>query len=237
MRLFSRAHEKRILFKLICHNPRVHNPCRTRKWRLSRRVRQQRRNYHAVGQPDLPVSSRDDLRKFVLARTLATSSRNDSTDRYAAAGFIHTAGFVHDPMSDQPRSRGVCLVAALRMNSLWTDCAALRIAGLLVNHPFAADRCILRVFRKRTAVLRKDLAKTCELVYVTAPHALEQDAAEAAGAGEDDEGPRAWWRATSRDSTVYEGLDEAMGQLEGVWDSAGPFAGVFGFSQGGDSGT
>ncbi|KAL2911940.1 hypothetical protein HK105_208550, partial [Polyrhizophydium stewartii] len=97
MRLFDRACEKRTQIKLICHNPRVHNACHTRKWCLSRRIRQQRRNHHAVKRPDLPVSSRDDLRKFVLARTLATSSRNDSTDRCAAAGFIHTAGFVHDP--------------------------------------------------------------------------------------------------------------------------------------------
>ncbi|KAL2911634.1 hypothetical protein HK105_208898 [Polyrhizophydium stewartii] len=46
-------------------------------------------------------------------------------------------------MFDQPRSRGVRLVAALRMNGLWTARSALLIAGLLVNHPFAADRCIL----------------------------------------------------------------------------------------------
>ncbi|KAL2913995.1 hypothetical protein HK105_206435 [Polyrhizophydium stewartii] len=143
MRLFNRAWEKRILFKLICHNPRVHNACRTRKWYPSRCVKQQRRNYHAVGRPDVPVSSREDLREFVLARTLTMSSRNDSADRYAAARFVHTAGFVHDPMFDQPRSRGVRLVAALRMNGLWTARSALRIAGQLVNHPFAADRCIL----------------------------------------------------------------------------------------------
>ncbi|KAL2915228.1 hypothetical protein HK105_205335 [Polyrhizophydium stewartii] len=142
MRLFNRTCEKRTSIKLICHNPQNHNPCRTCKWCLSRRVRQQRCNEHAVGRPDQPVSSRDDLHKFVLARTLTTSSRNDSTDRYAA-GFIHTASFVHDPMFDQPRSRGVRLVAALRMNGLWTARSALRIAGLLVNHPFAADRCIL----------------------------------------------------------------------------------------------
>ncbi|KAL2913980.1 hypothetical protein HK105_206571 [Polyrhizophydium stewartii] len=46
-------------------------------------------------------------------------------------------------MFDQPRLRGVRLVDALRMNGLWTARSALRIAGLLVNHPFAADRCIL----------------------------------------------------------------------------------------------
>ncbi|KAL2918050.1 hypothetical protein HK105_202464 [Polyrhizophydium stewartii] len=143
MRLFNRACKKRIPIKLICHNPHVHNPCCTRKWYLSRRVRQQRRNYHAVGRPDQPVSSREDLRKFVLARTLATSSRNDSTGRYAAADFIHTADFVHDLMFDQSRSRGVRLVAALHMNGLWTARSALPIARLLVNHPFTADRCIL----------------------------------------------------------------------------------------------
>ncbi|KAL2912994.1 hypothetical protein HK105_207449 [Polyrhizophydium stewartii] len=112
MRLFNRACEKRTPIKLICHNPQVYNLCRTRKWYLSRCIGQQRRNYHAVGRPDLPVSSRDDLRNFVLARTLATSSRNDSTNRYAAAGFIHTAGFVHDPMFDQPHLRGVRLTAS-----------------------------------------------------------------------------------------------------------------------------
>ncbi|KAL2912135.1 hypothetical protein HK105_208413 [Polyrhizophydium stewartii] len=142
MCLFNRACEKRTPIKLICHNPQVHNPCLTRKWCLSHCVRQQRRKYHAVRRLDLPVSSRDDLRKFVLARTLATSSRNDSTDRYPAAGFIQTAGFVHDPMFDQLRSRGVRLVAALRMNGLCTVRSALRIPGLLVNHPFAADGCI-----------------------------------------------------------------------------------------------
>ncbi|KAL2911919.1 hypothetical protein HK105_208583 [Polyrhizophydium stewartii] len=143
MRLFNCACEKCTPIKLICHHPRVHNPCRTLKWRLSRRVRQQRRNYHAVRRLDKPVSSRDDLRKFVLARTLAMSSRNDSTNRYAAAGFIHTAGFVHNPMFDEPRSRGVRLVAAQRMNGFWTARSAQHIAGLLVNHLFAADRCIL----------------------------------------------------------------------------------------------
>ncbi|KAL2913167.1 hypothetical protein HK105_207286 [Polyrhizophydium stewartii] len=101
----NRACEKRTPFKPICHNPQVRSPCRTRKWYMSRLVRQ-RRDYHAVRRLDLPVSTRDDLCNFVLARTLATSSRNDSTDRYAAAGFIHTAGFVHDPMFDQPRSLG-----------------------------------------------------------------------------------------------------------------------------------
>ncbi|KAL2919534.1 hypothetical protein HK105_201181 [Polyrhizophydium stewartii] len=116
MRLFNRACEKHTQIKLICHNPRVHNPCRTRKWCLSGRVRQQHRNNHAVGRPDLPVSCRDDLRKFVLARTLATSSRNDSTDRCAAAGFICTASFVHDPMFDQPRSLGKMPSAALALS-------------------------------------------------------------------------------------------------------------------------
>nr|KAJ3419870.1 hypothetical protein HK105_006410 [Polyrhizophydium stewartii] len=46
-------------------------------------------------------------------------------------------------MLDHPRLRGVHLVAALRMNGLWTARSALRIAGLLDNHPFAADRFIL----------------------------------------------------------------------------------------------
>ncbi|KAL2913837.1 hypothetical protein HK105_206716 [Polyrhizophydium stewartii] len=46
-------------------------------------------------------------------------------------------------MFDQPRSRGARLVAALRMNGLWMARSALRIAGLLVNHLFTADRCIL----------------------------------------------------------------------------------------------
>ncbi|KAL2915796.1 hypothetical protein HK105_204743 [Polyrhizophydium stewartii] len=140
---YSVGCKKRTPIKPICHNPQVRNPCRTRKWCLSRCVRQQRRNNHAVGRPDLLVFSRDDLCKFVLARTLATSSRSDSTDRYAAVCFIHTAGFVPDSMFDHPRSRSVRLVAALRKNSLWTARSVLRIPGLHVNHPFAADRCIL----------------------------------------------------------------------------------------------
>ncbi|KAL2914298.1 hypothetical protein HK105_206246 [Polyrhizophydium stewartii] len=63
--------------------------------------------------------------------------------RNAAAGFLLTSGFFTQPLFDQPRSRGTRLLAALRMDGLWTARMALRIPGLLVHHPFNLRDCIL----------------------------------------------------------------------------------------------
>ncbi|KAL2920181.1 hypothetical protein HK105_200248 [Polyrhizophydium stewartii] len=60
-----------------------------------------------------------------------------------AAGFSLTSGFFTQPLFDQPRSRGTRLLAALRMDGLWTAHTALRIQGLLVHHPFNLQDCIL----------------------------------------------------------------------------------------------
>ncbi|KAL2919436.1 hypothetical protein HK105_201081 [Polyrhizophydium stewartii] len=68
---------------------------------------------------------------------------NRATQRYQAAGFSLTSGFFTQPLFDQPRSRGTRLLAALRMDGLWTARSALRIPGLLVHHPFNLRDCIL----------------------------------------------------------------------------------------------
>ncbi|KAL2912664.1 hypothetical protein HK105_207881 [Polyrhizophydium stewartii] len=72
----------------------------------------------------------------------AKKLHNDLTQDQAA-GFLLTSGFFTQPLFDQPRSRGTRLLAALRMDGLWTARTALRIQGLLVNHPFNLRDCIL----------------------------------------------------------------------------------------------
>ncbi|KAL2919252.1 hypothetical protein HK105_200895 [Polyrhizophydium stewartii] len=80
---------------------------------------------------------------FTRVRTLTALTTNRATHRYQAAGFVLTSGFFTQPLFDQPRSRGTRLLAALRMDGLWTARTAVRIPGLLVNHPFNLRDCIL----------------------------------------------------------------------------------------------
>ncbi|KAK6096634.1 dihydrofolate reductase [Batrachochytrium dendrobatidis] len=122
---------------------------------------------------------------------------------------------------------------------------ARKVRKLLCLHGYTQNA---TVFRKRTAVFRKDISTHYELEFVTAPHQANVPARTDAtnvlsmlsktlndgsrnGSSEDTDEQRAWWVASDC-GTVYQGLDESLKMLEQVWHSRGPFDGILGFSQG-----
>ncbi|KAI8999786.1 serine hydrolase FSH [Gaertneriomyces semiglobifer] len=93
------------------------------------------------------------------------------------------------------------------------------------------------VYRRRTAVVAKDMKNIADFVYIDAPHILPKKQSSGEGETEsnlrqsDDETQRAWW--TADDShTVYSGVDESISHVQKIWESSGPFHGILGFSQG-----
>lgn len=101
-------------------------------------------------------------------------------------------------------------------------------------------------FREKTGALRKLLKKNVELVYVSAPHsvqqvnneeALEKEKSSAPG-GDDD--PRGWWFSDvqARSFSAQQQCEESLGLQESVTvvreavKAQGPFDGILGFSQG-----
>ncbi|KAI9356242.1 serine hydrolase FSH [Zopfochytrium polystomum] len=118
---------------------------------------------------------------------------------------------------------------------------------ILCLHGFSQNA---NLFRKRTAVLRKDLAPIAELVYISAPHlapvtedevakldanklknyaASEWTTPSVVAANED--AARAWWIA-SADKTNLVGYEDSLSFVQQTWISQGPFHGILGFSQG-----
>ncbi|KAL2911614.1 hypothetical protein HK105_208915 [Polyrhizophydium stewartii] len=106
----------------------------------SRRAKKLRDDLTQAG---VTLNDADTRTGFARVRTLAALTTNRATQHYQAAGFSLTSGFFTQPLFDQPRSRGTRLLAALRMDGLWTARTALRIQGLLVHHPFNLRDCIL----------------------------------------------------------------------------------------------
>uniref|UniRef100_A0A3Q3IMF3 Esterase OVCA2 n=1 Tax=Monopterus albus TaxID=43700 RepID=A0A3Q3IMF3_MONAL len=97
-------------------------------------------------------------------------------------------------------------------------------------------------FREKTGALRKLLKKQVELVYLSAPHLVQQATPEkengsGPGANED---PRGWWfsdihaRSFSAQQLCEEslGLDESVSFVRAAVKDLGPFDGIMGFSQG-----
>ncbi|KAL2916282.1 hypothetical protein HK105_204038 [Polyrhizophydium stewartii] len=147
VRLLDRAVHKRTFVRLICSgdvNPvrRFVNgvPRAVGKMYRSRRAKKLRDDLTQAG---VTLNDADTRTGFARVRTLAALTTNRASQRYQAAGFSLTSGFFTQPLFDQPRSRGTRLLAALRMDGLWTARTALRIQGLLVNHPFNLRDCIL----------------------------------------------------------------------------------------------
>ncbi|KAI9096161.1 serine hydrolase FSH [Phlyctochytrium arcticum] len=90
------------------------------------------------------------------------------------------------------------------------------------------------VFRKRIAVVTKDLKKLADFVFISAPHSLPDETPQSEFsrlAIPEGEGQRAWW-ISEGDGTEYVGVDKSLDYIESVWKSQGPFDGLFGFSQG-----
>lgn len=102
-------------------------------------------------------------------------------------------------------------------------------------------------FREKTGALRKLLKKSVELIFMNAPHSVQQqansvDAPEkenSSGPGGDDE-PRGWWfsdvkaHSFSAQQQCEEslGLDESVTAVRETVKDQGPFDGILGFSQG-----
>ncbi|KAL2916588.1 hypothetical protein HK105_203700 [Polyrhizophydium stewartii] len=147
VRLLDRAVHKRTFVCLICSgdvNPvrRIVNgvPRVAGKMYWSRRAK---KLHNDLMQAGVTLNDAATCSGFARVRTLAALTTNRASQRYQAAGFLLTSGFFTQPLFDQPRSRGTRLLAALRMDGLWTARTALRIQGLLVNHPFNLRDCIL----------------------------------------------------------------------------------------------
>lgn len=101
-------------------------------------------------------------------------------------------------------------------------------------------------FREKTGALRKLLKKNVEVVYVSAPHSVQQSSNEAAPEKEKgslpggDDDPRGWWfsdvqaRSFSAQQLCDEslGLQESMTVVREAVRAQGPFDGILGFSQG-----
>ncbi|KAJ3297978.1 Ovarian cancer-associated protein 2 [Rhizoclosmatium sp. JEL0117] len=100
-----------------------------------------------------------------------------------------------------------------------------------------------KVFRKRSAVLRKDLETIgAELVYVTAPHdaptpdqeidaMTEAERLKLHGEMKPEDILKGWW-VSNADKTGQLGYKESIHFLKKVWIEKGPFDGILGFSQG-----
>ncbi|XP_031713384.1 esterase OVCA2 [Anarrhichthys ocellatus] len=98
-------------------------------------------------------------------------------------------------------------------------------------------------FRIKTGALRKLLKKHAELVYLSAPHCVQQASGEAL---EKEDGPggdedlRGWWfsdvqaRSFSAQQQCEDslGLDESVEAVREAVKTQGPFDGILGFSQG-----
>nr|XP_020499747.1 esterase OVCA2 [Labrus bergylta] len=103
-------------------------------------------------------------------------------------------------------------------------------------------------FREKTGSLRKLLKKQVELVYLSAPHSVQQATSEDAPEKETnsgrgpggDEDPKGWWfsdiqaRSFSAQQECEEslGLEESVSVVREAVKVMGPFDGILGFSQG-----
>ncbi|XP_041808811.1 esterase OVCA2 [Chelmon rostratus] len=120
--------------------------------------------------------------------------------------------------------------------------APLRV---LCVHGYRQNGCS---FREKTGALRKLLKKQVELVYLSAPHSVQQASSDEApekekgpvpGSG-DDEDPKGWWFSDiqARSFSAQQqceaslGLNESVTAVREAVKVQGPFDGILGFSQG-----
>jgi len=92
-------------------------------------------------------------------------------------------------------------------------------------------------FRERSGGLRKYLRNHAEFIFCEAPHVIpkrEQDSGPST-----DEIEKGWWfSAADRSYTLDvtscdDGFSETLKYINGIFETQGPFDGIFGFSQGG----
>jgi predicted esterase len=84
-----------------------------------------------------------------------------------------------------------------------------------------------QIFYKQTAVLRKELKKVAELVYLDGPMILPSDAEQEQEA--EQEMKRGWWAGLNKDGQLN-GLEESLSLISSLIKD---FDGIIGFSQGG----
>jgi predicted esterase len=103
---------------------------------------------------------------------------------------------------------------------------------ILCLHGYAQN---LKVFHKRTAVLKKALKNIAELYYVQGPFVCSMNPANHESFDIDentpeDEKPFGWWNFSKEEKCI--GLEESLELLIKYMKEEGPFDGILGFSQG-----
>lgn len=87
------------------------------------------------------------------------------------------------------------------------------------------------LFRRRSAVLRKDLKNVADMVYIDAPIVIPPDRLDFAPSDLTDAGPLCWWLMNA-DGSEYEHYEKFVDSINTVWKEKGPFDVILGFSQG-----
>jgi hypothetical protein len=104
-------------------------------------------------------------------------------------------------------------------------------AKILMLHGYRQNEA---VFRERTGGLRKMLKSCAEFIFIDAPHLIP---IEEEG-GQDDNNDRGWW--FSQSNKCYKalektdcdfGFDETLKYIDSIFETKGPFDGIFTFSQ------
>eukprot|EP01062_Namystynia_karyoxenos_P057403 TRINITY_DN48433_c0_g1_i1.p2 TRINITY_DN48433_c0_g1~~TRINITY_DN48433_c0_g1_i1.p2 ORF type:complete len:256 (+),score=83.00 TRINITY_DN48433_c0_g1_i1:91-768(+) len=112
---------------------------------------------------------------------------------------------------------------------------AARKLRILALHGHAQSA---EAFKKKTGSLRTEVKKSCEWVFMDAPHQVTPGGpTEDAEADQAPESQRTWWNFTKDEATGTYSYDPAsveasMRAVDEMFRSAGPFDGVVGFSQG-----
>ncbi|KAI8924203.1 serine hydrolase FSH, partial [Entophlyctis helioformis] len=107
--------------------------------------------------------------------------------------------------------------------------AGAKLGKLLCLHGYTQNG---PVFRRRTAVLRKDIAKLYECHHVSAPHKVApQHVRPLVNKDQAQDDQLAWWLYDEA-TKEYTGLEASLAHLEHEWATHGPFDGILGFSQG-----
>ena len=116
------------------------------------------------------------------------------------------------------------------------DKTAVGRIRLLALHSFRTNSRILEKQLRLSGWLQRLERENVSISFVDAPHrASGPIPADVKPFGDNEGTYREWWNA-ERDPVTeawrYEGCDESLSYLEGVWDEKGPFDAILGFSQG-----
>lgn len=87
------------------------------------------------------------------------------------------------------------------------------------------------VFRRRSAVLRKDLKDIAEMTYIDGPTVIPPDRLEFELTDEQKQSALAWWLMDA-DGIHYEHYTRFEDHIRNIWSKEGPFDVILGFSQG-----